>query len=468
MTSSPPPEAQHFRGKTLTPESPVPVHVPEPQNIPVLQNQIDPIFNLVSTHMEQPAADGQNVSAQDFLKHDLASPTQATSHHSNFGGRSGDYVQHNLSGWRPEAEVAQQNQTAFLTNSQVPAAQNIELSSINAQLSNPTGSALNAHDLSQQNQPQGSSNETSNAAANAQNLNPSQMPGHNPQDDVEDEGVNYQALLDNLTPSNAFPPSHETAAAAANSAVASSQTPNNVPTLISSLPIPAGLPARPPPQEKPAIHSNANADEDLRSYHNPTAQASNTPTIVANAAGQYPANPIYPPQNGPAPNGMSPPPLATFQQNPLNTAQPPSNNVAAQQFHKDANGGISAQQGHNYTDRDAGSTSIPDMERAYQEFLHEEAKYTTQGQWERFPPGSRLFIGTSHPASAYQRLTTIYREFVHRKSFETRSLLHIPQIWKTCSDLHEKCLWIHPVCVSQRLQSSHADRARTGAWWKEN
>lgn len=50
MTSSPPDEAIHFRGKTLTPESPRPLHIPEPSNIPVLENQMDPVFNDTSTY----------------------------------------------------------------------------------------------------------------------------------------------------------------------------------------------------------------------------------------------------------------------------------------------------------------------------------------------------------------------------------------------------------------------------------
>lgn len=54
MTSNSPDEAIHFRGKTLTPESPRPLHIPEPSNIPVLKNQMDPVFNDTSTY-EKPS-----------------------------------------------------------------------------------------------------------------------------------------------------------------------------------------------------------------------------------------------------------------------------------------------------------------------------------------------------------------------------------------------------------------------------
>lgn len=45
-------------------------------------------------------------------------------------------------------------------------------------------------------------------------------------------------------------------------------------------------------------------------------------------------------------------------------------------------------------------------EEAYDRFLSDERDYVTQGQWDRFPAGSRLFIG-AHP------------EFMHM-------LLHLP------------------------------------------
>src|SRR5689334_21853062 len=62
MTStSPPPEAQRF-GRSQTPESPRPVHIPEPSNIPVLQNQMDPVFNDTSTYNIRPSS--QPLSAQ--------------------------------------------------------------------------------------------------------------------------------------------------------------------------------------------------------------------------------------------------------------------------------------------------------------------------------------------------------------------------------------------------------------------
>jgi hypothetical protein len=36
----------------------------------------------------------------------------------------------------------------------------------------------------------------------------------------------------------------------------------------------------------------------------------------------------------------------------------------------------------------------PEVQKKYDEFLHDERVYVTEGLWDRFPPGSRLFVGT--------------------------------------------------------------------------
>lgn len=64
MTPNSPDEAIHFRGKTLTPESPRPLHFPEPSNIPVLENQMDPIFNDTSTYEKQPSSQNEEQPSQ--------------------------------------------------------------------------------------------------------------------------------------------------------------------------------------------------------------------------------------------------------------------------------------------------------------------------------------------------------------------------------------------------------------------
>jgi hypothetical protein len=40
----------------------------------------------------------------------------------------------------------------------------------------------------------------------------------------------------------------------------------------------------------------------------------------------------------------------------------------------------------------------PEIQAEYDQFLRDERNYVTEGAWDRFPPGSRLFVGTTHSA----------------------------------------------------------------------
>src|SRR5882757_3464756 len=50
MTEAEAPLEAHRFGRDQTPESPRPVHIPEPSTIPVLLNQMDPVFNDTETY----------------------------------------------------------------------------------------------------------------------------------------------------------------------------------------------------------------------------------------------------------------------------------------------------------------------------------------------------------------------------------------------------------------------------------
>lgn len=85
MTPSPPDEAIHFRGKSLTPESPRPLHIPEPSNIPVLENQMDPVFNDTSTY--------ENLSSKqedEGLSYRAAQENGEYQSANNIGSRNGE------------------------------------------------------------------------------------------------------------------------------------------------------------------------------------------------------------------------------------------------------------------------------------------------------------------------------------------------------------------------------------------
>ncbi|KAL8953609.1 MAG: hypothetical protein Q9222_000535 [Ikaeria aurantiellina] len=216
-------------------------------------------------------------------------------------------------------------------------------------------------------------------------------------------GVNYQALLDNLSPSTAAAPSAENVTAIT---TAAPSTASNVPrpdstesSPLSTLPLPPGLPPRPPPQEKPVIHPNYQTQEDIRSYHfphapHPATPASNAPQANVASSSAQGLNHSFPPNPAIGSNGLPPPPLATFQQPPAPIGQ--VSTLESSTIHSQLPTKL-PQVG------DASSVAVesdqdeapwpPELEKRYADFLNEEAVYVAEGVWDKFPSGSRLFVG---------------------------------------------------------------------------
>ena len=205
-------------------------------------------------------------------------------------------------------------------------------------------------------------------------------------------GINIQTLLDNLSPSiaNATASQGEQSDAVPVSADSSHISATDTAISPSSIQGNPNLPPRPPPQEKPISHPNYSAVDDIRLFH-PHSQK-------APASNNNSQHNVVSPQTGAAPiltigaNGLPPPPPASFQgstQTPTDQIQSPSTAVQDQQ--KDAG-----------KSPDKGSVSDeevqwgPDVQKIYDDFLQDERKYVTEGQWDKFPANSRLFIGTVH------------------------------------------------------------------------
>ncbi|KAK3168063.1 hypothetical protein OEA41_004509 [Lepraria neglecta] len=420
MTSSPLPEAPHFRGKTLTPESPVPVHVPEPQNIPVLKNQTDETFNLMSTHMAKtPASQSSQIALLDAHQHydTMNIPQHAEalgSESKDVGDGSQEDADDRYARYfalaRAEALEQQQETNALQTYlpSRLPASAS---QGAHESLSTDEQSALPPLSSNQNQDPTAAIQVATNFSENPQGTSVIQgpetvaarLPGkpdiHNQSSDanVNGEGVNYQALLDNLSPSTSTAPAAENITSittAAPSGTPNVLSPSSAQTPIGTFPVPTGLPPRPPPQEKPAIHPNYTPGEDIRSYHNPPAQNSNAPPSY----NPQPNNSQLPQQgyihnNGVAPNGLPPPPPATFQQ-PLSKPNQPQRSPQLPQYRpRDNHGRNGRRQAPAAYQGEDEHPRRPDVERLFEEFLHDEAIYVAEGTWDRFPQGSRLFVG---------------------------------------------------------------------------
>ncbi|KAL8998468.1 MAG: hypothetical protein Q9169_002505 [Polycauliona sp. 2 TL-2023] len=438
MTSHPPPDAQYFRGKTLTPESPVPLHIPEPSHIPVLQNQIDPVFNIISTHMNQALPTNAPMDTESSpLHNEINQPTQSkpdfahvingateyagasNRHEPDQGDR--DYVQafddEDFAEEQGEEETNtipnhSSTSTAQLSSPPIPAHESL--------ISHPpdasSSSALNKSQeiLADLFQPSPAVSPPSQDAILHEDHPVDAQPGlsDDSDDQMQDGGVNYQTLLDNLTPSTATAPSAENITSITTAAPPTAinvSRPSSADSPISALPLPPGLPPRPPPQEKPAIHPNYTTGEDIRSYHYPHVPSTTSPSSSAPQSNN-PVKPIQtlshplPPTVNVGSNGLPPPPLATFQQPPSHTTQLPQPDPVSSQSRQP--GGLIKLADRESVAVESHEDEPPwpqQLEKSYSDFLNEEAVYVAEGVWDRFPSGSRLFVGNLYSEKVTKR-----------------------------------------------------------------
>ncbi|KAF2263522.1 hypothetical protein CC78DRAFT_581413 [Lojkania enalia] len=377
MISSPPQEAEHVRGKTLTPESPKPVHYPSPSNIPILEKQMDPMFNDPALSVGTPASfqsypqQTQTPSAQSttsfYVEQQPAPNFQNVAAHSSVGAAPTEYSQSTGYG----AGVGSQTQDTpsiqnYSTHNQALAASYREASSTPGQDTRsayPVSYDPNLYAVHQTHaqQPQG---DQYNAQAST-------------------GGINFQALLDTLSPTGKSGGSDQYATPSVQSQPSPlSQTP------ISSLPAAPNLPPRPPPQEKPATHPNYNPNDDIRSYH---------------PHSQKPPNAQF----------RGPGPLQT-----LNTRGGMANQdslSATRSNQSPSTPGYAPRRSvdlRSATPDDEDARWPPEINKLYEDFLEEERKFVSDGQWDQFPAGSRLFIGNL-PTEKVTKRDIFHRFFKH-------------------------------------------------------
>lgn len=344
-TRSPPVEPEEFRGQTLTPVSPKPIHYPAPANIPVLEKQMDPVFNDTATHY--PPDDAQQDQQDKQSTHSSADSLYAD---------------------QPAAEPPREP----------PPQQDDEYA---RSLAFEDGEGADNQDTSKIQNFADSSSVPADAPSDAAQPPYTSQPYAPP--NGNDGGVDFQALLDNLA--NASAPADQNAHAQANP----SQVPAP-PVQTSALPGNPNLPPRPPPQEKPATHPNYTPGDDIRSYH---------PHSQKNPAASYRAQPGLPPlmTQGQAPGAAGAAlPQAAYQQTPVSAMSQRTASPATPSYRQ--RDSLDRRSDRDQVD-DSDVPWGPDVQKLYDEFLQDERVYVTEGQWDKFPPNSRLFIGGfSRPA----------------------------------------------------------------------
>ena len=375
MTPSPPDEALHFRGKTLTPESPRPLHIPEPSNIPVLENQMDPVFNDTSTYE-------RSVYKQVPQTHD------GWLHGGLKDGEGPRQTQDAGSFHASQPDRAMQNEmiaSAYYPPN--PALGSENAGHLSSGFFHPDSTYSHAAPVAPV--PQGFA--TGNEVDHAHDPEQSRMPdrlidekesvGHNA------GGVNFQQLLDNLShpnPGATIP----AAPSADNSSIHQAPAGESLKS--------QDIPANPQAQSHDYIQAHYTPNGEVTYHQLPSAH-----DAAATASPAYSAQPsnIQPQDQSQQFNNASGgasavnnllPPVATFPQTPSTGAE---SQGSLQETSVASKKGRVDKQGRPIKLSDDDTPWGPEVQKKYDEFLHDERIYVTEGLWDRFPMGSRLFVG---------------------------------------------------------------------------
>ncbi|KIW02843.1 hypothetical protein, variant [Verruconis gallopava] len=375
MSATPPQPPEQIRGETLTPVSPKPLHYPSPANVPILEASMDPAFSDTVTqslhHQQQP----QPVQDQDSAHQSVSTvnPAIANNAYSCNTDRNASAENPHVSNGVSAESSAPSSLDILYDGVSNPAhgAQQITLPVAEAQPAAPLPDAA--------------------PTSTADSVHPPK-PIDTPND--AERSVDYSAILANLSSVIAS----ATPAGESSSATPAPAQSLNAVTSPSSTALPSNpnLPPKPPAQDQPHIHSSYVAGDDLRNYHphqQENIDAGNTSASAA--AATFPnAAANLPHQNS---NGLPPAPSHAYQA-PSSTSLPASTPAASAQ----------SQQGQtSKTDEDGPFDT--QTQQKYDQFIAFERQNVHDGQWDKFPLGSRLFIGNLSTEKVHKK--DVFRKF---------------------------------------------------------
>ncbi len=413
MTDADPPlEAQRF-GRDQTPESPRPVHIPEPSNIPVLFNQMDPVFNDTETYniphnqtfspysdsaraMNENDPDDSNADEQDAVQNFLRGAEEENARlddPAQFPSTNGQTTQ-NETTVGADLFAALANAPAYPQSSDAHAIPSqTQLDAVK-----PEAASHTSHDLPpaiEQTAALDSTNFTQAAlAASSSDAGPTLKL----ESQANPGGVDYQSLLDTISQSASTAPAADPVSAPTTAAAFAHSGAQSV------LLVP-GLPPKPPAQaqssdlsnvyafpnvtnDQPGLFQHVKQEEHYQPMkheeqsYSVTQEAQYQPVNQdafshANGVGSSaPYQPHFLPQSipGQAPGtGAWPQPGSHSSPiSPTQSLQPP--------------------EPIRSTDP-AERPWSPRTQILYDGFLEDERRYVTDGIWDKFPTGSRLFVG---------------------------------------------------------------------------
>jgi nuclear polyadenylated RNA-binding protein 3 len=463
------PEPPGFRTKTLSPVSPLPLHPPEPSNNPDPRNQINPIFNMTATHLEEPTPPvpilPSPMQTAVAPPDDPKSPSVDSSFSDEYKEQSEGTEEKPADNVDQETDVSDDYAMAVDSDGDEQAdSQGIsqakfesDTKSLPATVSDHTlPSSILSHDppatdLAQPGQgtqptPTNSSpthptvDDTANidhfdAVAAQTSIEETKLESHT-YDDATNGGIDIQQLLDNIT-----------ANAEKNESNSPATTPSTQSSKItlakgsSGLPTHASLPPRPNiPQKRPY-------PDDIQKYHagapgvpQPSVSYRLPGGVTALIAAGAPGTSTDPR------GGLPPPPSASFRPAHMSTGSPVSP-ASYTQINRSAGLDRQATSIESQDEADEADAKWgPDVQKIYDEFLADERMYVQEGLWDRFPLNSRLFIGKLINGYSQDRnLTCSNRQSPKREGNKTRPISCISQIRQDCTGINQASIRIHSI-----------------------
>ncbi|KAI1759902.1 hypothetical protein GGR53DRAFT_115152 [Hypoxylon sp. FL1150] len=389
----------------LTPISPSPLHISSPIVIPALQDQADNLCNMslppstteafaASTSAMGYLGVGQNglptintqddahgsdaaVSEESDLYDDNDASTQDVKEGAALVGAKGEDTKHSIGQDGATEDVSQTNKSSpssdtsqsMTSQSQVTTSSH-EFSTNPAQavsqsLQNASQPAAEGNREPQELQkPQEQAVVAPSLTSNTNALQPAEAPTENSDQhsSAPNDEIDIQSLVDTII-GNASANNGNNANQAS-----ASQNPANLPSSAHAV----SLPPRPPLPQQPA--SSYVRPEDALSYQQGLGypSASMGSSILPPPPGTYTAGA---PGTAQAPRD-NPPPLPAPAVNAATTHAYPG-----------------AQLDTTYAAAVGAPAQVVDQSQRWEKFLQEERRYVSEAKWDRFPDGSRLFIG---------------------------------------------------------------------------
>lgn len=376
--SSPQIEEQHRFARSQTPESPRPVHVPEPANIPILRNQMDPVFNDTTTYNipsdQNFSHYGESLENPNYK----STPMEENTEFKKFFLEAENQVAHSQllsNASEPNANTNTSTSVAenlAPTNNTNQAGVSSHAGQVGLDSQQQQTTAQAALDTSQSGPSNGwqDGKDAQEAAADPSDIS-SKSAGpqatDNPSTSLEskpNDGVDYQSLLDTISQSASTAPAAET--------IAATIEPSD-PAHSSTLPSFPGLPPKPPPLQTQSASGFSSLD--------PTQYAPNAATSNQNNAHLASSRGYDFDTNGSKSSAFD---------TDMTNEQAVAMHMQIQGQQPDVSKPFSPDRG---TQEPADRPWSPKTQAIYDAFLEDERRYVTEGIWDRFPLGSRLFVG---------------------------------------------------------------------------